>query len=295
MKADAVKHPADNQTSKKIGTQVLKNLVVLTAAVLLGSLSAGLTIVIGGSEIPSFAGVVCAFVLCLIPASAIKIITVLLSCQKKVSALWGIVGIAVSVWLSSAFYISHDYEISVYRYMKQTNFDVYYFEGGYESYLEDYENAQEFMDKLKSEPAAALLRNMSEEKVSRLTSEELNTINNESVWDYFGFDDILGVTSAEVEASMEKAEESQMSAYDFIFEYRGLHAKTTGYMLFHPKQLLSELRSLALTDSLYSIKLSSLVVFWIISAFAVWFFIIRIDVTDDKKIIYLSHISNRKK
>lgn len=244
-----------------------------------------LFILIAGSDAAAVISLFCAAVLCLLPAFCCKAFAVFAGLKKERALLAAcFIGLVLSLGVTLCYYVSHDYELSVYRYMKKTRADDYYF-GGYESYAEDYGGAEDFMRQMKAAPASIVLDDMSEEKLSRLTADDLKEINGESLWDYCGFDDILGKSAEETEASMKKA--SEMSAYEFTFGYRGLRAKSFGYVFSHPKLLASELRTMISSPEPCTVKFTTLAVFYAGQIFAYFMIILRFEVTEDKKIIYV--------
>ena len=230
----------------------------------------------------------CAAVLCLLPGSLVKLYAVLRRVRDlRAAAILCAAGFVLAMPAVFSYYVSHDYALSVYRYMKKTEADVYYF-AGYESYLEDYSGAEDFMRQMKAAPASIVLDGMSDEKLSQLSAEELKTINSESLWDYCGFSDILGSTPQEVEKSMKKAHE--MNAYEFTFKYRGLHAKTFGYMLVHPSLMFSELRGMITEPSGYSVPFATLIFFLISELFCMLTIVLRFDYLHGKGLIYRKKI-----
>ncbi len=210
----------------------LRGTAVLIISLFSGAVSGMLFILITSSKVAAVISALCSAVLCLLPAFCTKTTAYFLSLRPpRLLASLSIIGLVLSSWSTMCYYVSHGYELSVYRYMKNTAADDYYF-GGYEEYKNDYSGAEDFMRQMKAAPASIVIEGMSEEKLSRLTADELAGINSESLWDYCGFNDILGENAEETEASMKKA--STMNAYDFTFKYRSLRPKTLGYMLTHP-------------------------------------------------------------
>jgi hypothetical protein len=264
---------------KKMPRRPMVQLVSITLlSVIVGAGAAMLFVLISGSGVAFPIAAVCAILLCLLSAAALKLYTVVrrLKSRELLCALC-ILGLLLSAPITLSYYVSHDYELSVYRYMRQTKADKYYF-AGYESYLEDYADASDFMRQMKAAPASIVLENMSEEKISGLSASELKTINNESLWDYCGFDDILGDTPEQVEDSVKTA--SDMSAYDFTFDYRNLRAKTFGYLLSHPKLAAAELISLIKRGSDYSVSFVWLAIFGLAQMFCCVLAQLSIEVRD---------------
>ncbi len=268
-------------------------LVFYTLTSLIISLASGiLFVVIAGSSLPLVVAIISCAVLCLLPAVFTKAYAVKLKkISKGLAASLAFLGYILSIWITLCFYVSHDYELSVYRYMKETTADVYYF-GGYDEFSEDYSSAEEYMNEMQSAPASIVLEGMSDQKLESLSADELSEINSESLWDYFGFTDILGSSADEVEQSMLAA--SKMNAYEFTFEYRGLYAKTTMYLLRHPSLASTEFIDVS-TDPNTSISVSIVAVFLAGQLFAMWITQMRFDVNNDGQIIYTEPIKKRKK
>lgn len=229
----------DKTKTKNIGRPYIQYVSLLIISVIISSLTAMLFILITASSVAAAVSFICAAVLCLLPAFVCKCYIVFRRLRIHTEAIViCIVGFLLSLPLACSYYISHGYDLRVYRYMKQTPADIYYF-GGYEQFCEDYADAADFMRQMQTAPASIVLEDMSEEKLSSLSADEIKTINNESLWDYCGFNDILGGTAEETERSMEKS--AELDAYEFTFSYRPLHAKTTGYLLTHPSLLIEEI------------------------------------------------------
>lgn len=261
---------------------------VLIFSALLCSAAGMLLALICGSDVAAVISLLCAAVLCLLPGSLVKLYAVLRRVRDlRAAAILCAAGFVLAMPAVFSYYVSHDYALSVYRYMKKTEADVYYF-AGYESYLEDYSGAEDFMRQMKAAPASIVLDGMSDEKLSQLSAEELKTINSESLWDYCGFSDILGSTPQEVEKSMKKAHE--MNAYEFTFKYRGLHAKTFGYMLVHPSLMFSDLRGMITEPSGYSVSFATLIFFLISELFCMLTIVLRFDYLHGKGLIYRKKI-----
>ena len=260
------------------------SLALLSAAAF--ALSAMLFIVVSSAHIFTLLKVLCTAVACLTPAFIAKTYICIRKLKdKKVCSMLTLLGFALSLIFSLCFYVSHDYSMSVYRFMKQTSADVYYF-AGYDSFKKDYADAADFEKQMKAAPASIVLENMSEEKLSQLSANELKQINSSSLWDYCGFDDILGKTTAEIESSMTAAKD--MNAYEFTFGYRGLHAKTFGYLIAHPNLVLSETAAMIKQRSVYSVSFSTLITFFIAQLLAAWMAVTHFEITSDKGLIFVS-------
>ncbi|SDA15839.1 hypothetical protein SAMN02910447_01004 [Ruminococcus sp. YE71] len=219
--------------------------ILLTAllSAVVSAVSGILFILIASAPINTVIVVLSTAVLVLMPAFAVKTLCVFIGFrERRLTTLLLTLGYLASLWASFAFYVSHDYELSVYRYMRATDADVYYF-GGYEDLHADYADAADFMIQMQQAPASIVLESMSEGKLRALTAEQLETINSESLWDYFDYSHILGKSADEVDASLRAAR--TMNAYDFTFDYRGLRAKNWGYMLEKPSRCSDEIRSIA--------------------------------------------------
>ncbi|MCD8095579.1 MAG: hypothetical protein LUE12_05570 [Ruminococcus sp.] len=278
---------------KKKSSDSIPLILIGVLSLLFFAVSGVLFVLIADSSLPKISIILCTVVLAVLPAAAIKYFTILGSMKFKGSAsAFILIGFLLSLWITSCCYISHDYELSVYRYMKKTDADVYYF-GGYESYTEDYSDAQDFMDQMKNAPASIVLESMSEEKLSSLSSDDLKKINSETLWDYFGFTDILGSTAEEVEESLLTA--SSTNAYDFTFSYRNLHAKTFSYLLKNPSLLASELKGIA-KDQNACLDITYLIIFLLIQVIFLFFVGFKIDVNSDKRLVYnQSRLFKKKK
>ena len=216
--------------------------VLLTAVLSAGisALSGILFILIASAGLNTAVVIFSTAVLVLLPAFAVKTFLVFIGFRdRRLSTLLLTLGFLASLWVSFAYYVSHDYELSVYRYMKATDADIYYF-GGYEELSRDYADAADFIQQMKGAPASIALEGMSEKKLSTLTPEELETINSESLWDYFDFSHILGRTPEEVDASLRAAR--SMNAFDFTFDYRGLKSKDMLFMLRRPSRCSAEIK-----------------------------------------------------
>lgn len=259
---------------------VLAVLVMLVSATAAGM---GFVIIAGSSVARVLVGL-CTCVLVILPAFVTKTFAVMTRFrERKTLCLLSAVGFLLSLYPLLCFFVSHDYEMSVYRYMKTTKADVYYF-GGLDDVKHDYNSVEDYTYQMKQAPASIVLRSMSPDKLHKLSSEELRTINNESLWDYCGFDEILGTTPDEVIDSMEHAAKS--NAYDFTFDYRGLSPKDMSYMLKKPKAMFHELSLLFLngTDS----NSPAVLVFYLAGqAFALYMISMHFDVDEKGQLVYL--------
>jgi hypothetical protein len=293
--SDIMKKSDKEKKKKAVARPTVQYVSLTLLSAVLCAVTAMLFILIAGSKVAAVISLFCAAVLCLIPAAAAKLyISVRKLKEKNVLCALCFFGFLLSLPLSLSYYVSHDYDLSVYRYMKKTQADDYYF-AGYENYLEDYGGAEDFMRQMKAAPASIVLENMSEDKLSRLSAEELKTINSESLWDYCGFDDILGSTAEEVEQSMKAA--SEMTTYDFTFGYRSLHAKTLGYMFAHPRLMIGEVGMMIKQPTEHSVRFVTLVIFWLGQLLAVRMILTGFELDEENRIIYIHkpHIKRRNK
>ena len=182
----------------------------------------------------------------------------------------------------SAYYVSRDYEMSVYRYMKVTPADVYYF-GGYDSLEKDYASPDSFMTSMKQTPASVIIDGMSVERVAKIPRGQLEAIHSESLWVYFGFNEILGESSDEVEDSLTASR--TMDAYEFTFEYRGLTAKTFTYLLRHPRMVLREIGMISHMGTQF-IKPSTLLIFIFGELFGVYMICMHFGMNAAGQVVY---------
>jgi hypothetical protein len=90
---------------------------------------------------------------------------------------------------------------------------------------------------------------------------------------------------------------SEMNAYEFTFDYRGLRAKTFGYILSHPKLLLSDLNSLAKDSGKHSVSFVWIVIFIFAELFAYRLVLMRIEVVGDKgkRLVYVAPAAKKSK
>ena len=244
-----------------------------------------LFILIAGSNVHSIAAIFSTAILCMLAAFTVKSLTGIIGFSDR-SLITGLVILGFFAALPSvtAYYISHDYEMSVYRYMKVTPADEYYY-GGYDELENDYVSPEEFMQAMNDAPASIILDTMSLEKLGKLTAEQLDTIHSESLWDYFGFSEILGTSSDEVEDSLTASR--TMNAYEFTFNYRGLTAKTFGYLMKHPEQMPDEIEYIIRAGS-HSVKISTLLIFFGGELFCVYMLCMHFGVNEKRHIVYFT-------
>lgn len=150
-------------------------------------------------------------------------------------------GLLIANYAKWAIYVSHDYDSLYYKTMKDTTAYKYYL-GSDSDYSEYYDSIEEFISSFKEAPASLYLAEMSDDEISLLSDEELDSLQNDSIWDYFDFDDILGKDASTVEKSLEKSKE--MNAYDFTFEYREMKPKTVGYLMIHPVEMFKDIQEI---------------------------------------------------
>lgn len=259
--------------------------ILVVLVIIVSSTAAGIGfVVIAGSNVAKLLAGLCAAVLVVLPAFCTKTFAVLTGYRDRKSlCLFAEIGLLLSFYPLLCFYVSHDYQLSVYRYMKVTPADDYYF-GGIAGIRSDYDNVEDYISQMKNAPASIVLQSMSPDKLHKLSSEELKTINNESLWDYCGFDEILGTNPDEVADSMEHAANS--NAYDFTFDYRGLSPKDMHYMLRNPSALFHELSSLFI-DGSHSASPGVVLFFISGQIFAVYMVSLHFDVDEKGQLVYL--------
>lgn len=256
--------------------------LILSAAV---SAAAGMGfITISGAAVAMPIMVFSTAVLVLLPAFIMKTYSIFSGLRNR-RLLTPIIlaGCLLSVYPTLCYYVSFDYELSVYRYMRVTDADIYYF-CGYEELAEEYFDSADLMQQMQAAPAAVLLDGMSDEKLSKLTASQLKAINSQTLWDYLGFGEILGDDPDEVEASVRASR--SMNAYDFTFGYRGLRAKTLDYMLTHPDSTSAELRAIASAGS-RSVQFSVLAAFLISQIFVLYVIGLHFDINAKGQLIYI--------
>ena len=269
---------------KKLFT-VLKRVLLILIVLGVSAASCMLFILICSSSVAVPIIFFCSAVLCLLPAAAAKLSAYALHIRSpKILASLACIGYALSLWLTLCSYVSQGYESSVYGFMKHSNADDYYF-GGYEEFKKDYKDTEDFIRQLKAAPASIVLDGMDKDKLAGLSADELAQINRESLWDYCGFDDILGPDIAEVEASMKKA--AEMNAYDFTFKYRSLTPKTFGYMLTHPHLLFDELKYI-IKDSSQKVGFPLLIFFMIVQIIIIRIVARRLFINEGREIVFVT-------
>ncbi len=284
-----MKHIAKAKNNKRRqGSSVMPQAVECVLAVLvmlISATAAGLGfIIIAGSSVARVLVVLCTCVLVILPAFVTKTFAVLTGFRnRRTLCLLSAAGFLISLYPLLCFFVSHDYEMSVYRYMKTSQADVYYF-GGLDEIKKDYDSTEDYMYHMKQAPASIVLQSMSRDKLHELSSEDLGTIINESLWDYCGFDEILGATADEVHDSMEQA--AGMNAYDFTFDYRGLSPKDLKYMLKNPKAMFQEL-SLLFMGGNHSDSPAVLVFYFVGQLFALYMISLHFDVNEKGQLVYL--------
>ena len=220
--------------------------------------AAGMTFVlIAASHVNAVVAAICTALLCALPPFIMKALTALAGYADRAAlTVLMLLGFIAGLLPVSAYFVSHDYEMSVYRYMRVTRADVYYY-GGYDALEQDYVSPEAFMSSMKDTSASVILNGMGTEELAKIDPAQLDTINSESLWDYFGFEEILGSHPDEVEDSLTASR--TMDAYEFTFDYRGLTAKSFTYMLKHPRLTLREIGLIARTGTQFAEPLTLLV------------------------------------
>lgn len=273
------------RTGEERTVYLLMPVLIFLTAFGAAALAGILFIQIAGSNVYSIAAFFSTAVLSVLAAFTVKTFTAFIGCSDRAMiTVLTLLGYAAAIPVVNAFYISHDYEMSVYRYMKVTPADEYYY-GGYSELEKDYASPEEFMLAMRKAPASIILDNMSIEKIGRLTPEQLDTINSESLWDYFGFEEILGAGSDEVEDSLTASR--TMDAYEFTFVYRGLTAKTFGYMLKHPEQTPDELEYIIRAGA-HSVGFGILLIFLGGELFCTYMLCMHFGVNEKRHIVYFT-------
>ncbi len=273
---------------KSISSPALPHALAETLVVIVMLVSAAASgmgfIVIAGSTVPRVLAGLCACVLVILPAFVTKTFAIFAGFRnRKALCLLSVIGFVFSLYPVLCFFVSHDYQLSVYRYMKTTTADVYYF-GGIDGIKKDYDSTEDYMEQMKQAPASIVLQSMSREKLHKLSSEELKTINNESLWEYCGFDEILGTNADEVHDSMEHAAKS--NAYDFTFDYRGLSPKNMRYMLKNPGVMFHEF-AVFFIDGTHSASPAVMIFFFAGQLFALYMISVHFDVDEKGQLVYL--------
>lgn len=273
------------ETLEESSVYLLIPFLVFVTAMVSAAGAGMLYILIAGSDVHWAPVLFSTAVLCMLAAFTVKALTGLIGySDRALLTVLTVLGYIAAIPAVAAYYISHDYEMSVYRYMKVTPADVYYY-GGYDELEADYASPEEFMQAMQDSPASIVLDSMSIEKLGRLTPEQLETIRSENLWDYFGFSEILGTSSDEVEDSLTASR--TMNAYEFTFEYRGLTAKTFSYMLTRPEVMPSELEYIIYAGS-HSIGLTELLFFLGGELFCVYMLCMHFGVNEKRHIVYFT-------
>lgn len=249
---------------------------------LLFDISGAAFLLISGSDVATVLSFFSTAVLYLLPACMVKLIMHKFGTDDRAA----VTAIAITAFIFSfipvsAYYVSHDYELGVYRYMRATDADVYYY-GGYDEFKSDYIDPLDFMKKMQSAPASIVLEGMNSEKANSLTPEQLEDLNSKNLWEYLGFNEILGTTIDEVEDSM--AASRTMNAYEFTFNYRGLTAKTYWYELKNPGMMIGELKDIAKTGS-HSVRFSLYVTYLVMQLMCTYMVCMHFGVNDEKHIV----------
>ncbi len=139
-----------------------------------------------------------------------------------------------------AIYVSRDNNTNIYKEMKAMNADEYYAVDDLGLTTED--EVEEYIELLKETKMSIFIDLSSYSDLDSLTKSQREKLENETIWEYFDYENILGSDAKEVMKSIEKAE--KMNAYDFTFSYRGLKPHNTVYLLTHPSELWSEIKEI---------------------------------------------------
>lgn len=257
-------------------------LLLISAAV---SAAAGISfILISGASVSMPVMVFSTAVLVLLPAFVTKTYSIISGFRsRRLLTPMIIIGCLISLHATLSYYISHDYELSVYRYMRVTDADIYYF-GGYDKLADDYFDGADLMQQMQAAPAALVLEGMSDDRIAALTASQLKSINSRSLWDYLGFGEILGSDPDEVEASVRASR--SMNAYEFTFGYRGLRAKTFGYIFTHPRMIGGELKLIA-AGGAKTVNIPVLAAFLISQIFVLYVVGMHFDINGKGQLIYI--------
>ena len=273
------------QTEEEGTVYLLLPFVIFLVASFSAAAAGILFILIAGSDVHHIAAVFSTAMLCMLAAFTVRSLTGIIGySDRALITVLTVLGFLAALPSVIAYYISHDYEMSVYRYMKVTPADEYYY-GGYDELENDYVSPEEFMQAMQDAPASIVLDSMSIDKLGKLTAEQLDTIHSESLWDYFGFSEILGTDSDEVEDSLTASR--TMNAYEFTFEYRELTAKTFGYLLRRPEQMPDEMEYIIRAGS-HSVKISTLLIFLGGELFCVYMLCMHFGVNEKRHIVYFT-------
>lgn len=150
-------------------------------------------------------------------------------------------GLVIANYTKWAIYVSRDFDDLYYDDMKSTTAYQYYLgsEAEYDVYFED---VDDFIDTFKNTPASLFINDMTADEMKYMSDEDIESLQNDSMWDYFDFDNILGTDAETVEKSLEKA--AEMNAYEFTFDYREMKPKTTGYLMTHPGEMFKDIKNI---------------------------------------------------
>ena len=141
-----------------------------------------------------------------------------------------------------AIYVGRDWNKNFYDDMKDTKVSELLTEEDLPANQEEAEQMAESLPLFKNYTFSSLA-SISSEAASWISTVE--KLFGDSLYDMYA--GLLGTTADEILESSEKLRSSNMSLYEYMYEYRGMKERTTGFLLIHPGELFSDIKDITAT------------------------------------------------
>ena len=138
-----------------------------------------------------------------------------------------------------AIYVGRDWNKNFYDDMKDTKVSELLTEEDLPSNQEEAEQMAESLPLFKNYTFSSLA-SISSDAASWISTVE--KLFGDTLYDMYA--GLLGTTADEILESSEKLRSSNMSLYEYMYEYRGMKERTTGFLLTHPGELFSDIKDI---------------------------------------------------
>lgn len=140
-----------------------------------------------------------------------------------------------------AIYVNRDFEKNYYKDMKAEKASEYY-SISLKDVEENFDSVDDFITSFKAIKASDFAAAIPDSVKSQFSAEERERLSTGNVWDLYELDEVLGTSTKEVTASLNKID--TMNAYDYSYKYRNMHAATVMRLMTHPSELWQDIKDI---------------------------------------------------